>query len=185
MKEHLFPAIRLTLVCLLFFCGFYTLVIFCAAQLAPGRGEGEVVLYNGRKQYARVGQQFTADKYFWPRPSAVNYNAAGAGGSNKGPSNPQYLKTVQERTDTFLVKNPGVRRSAIPSDLVTASGSGLDPDISVQAAAVQVRRIARARGIAAANIQQLILSGIEHPWLGLFGPEKINVLKLNMALDNL
>lgn len=81
--------------------------------------------------------------------------------------------------------NPGIEKAAIPADLVTASGSGLDPDISVQAASVQVKRIARVRGIAEGNIQQLILSNTEKPLLGFIGTEKINVLKLNMALDNL
>lgn len=185
MKEHIFPAIRLTIVCLFFFSGIYTLIVLGAAQFADNKGKGEILVHNGKTYYANVGQKFTDDKYFYSRPSAVDYNAAGAAGSNKGPSNPDYLKTVQERIDTFLVHNPDVKKSDIPSDLVTASGAGLDPHISVQAANVQVKRIAKIRGIAEGNIQQLILSNTEKPLLGLLGTEKINVLKLNVALDNL
>lgn len=185
MKENIFPAIRLTVVCLFFFSGVYTLLVYGAAQFTGNKGKGEMLVHNGKTYYLNVGQKFTDDKYFSSRPSAVDYNAAGAGGSNKGVSNPGYLKTVQERIDTFLVHNPAVKKSEIPSDLVTASGSGLDPNISVQAANVQVKRIAGIRGIAEANIQQLILSNTEKPLLGLFGTEKINLLKLNTALDNL
>lgn len=185
MKEHIFPAIKLTLICLLFFSGLYTLIVLGFAQLAPNKGRGEIITSNGKTYYANIGQSFTNDNYFYSRPSAVGYNAAGAGGSNKGPSNPDYLKDVQARIDTFLVHNPGINKSDIPSDLVTASGGGLDPDISVQAANVQVKRIAKIRGIAEGNIEQLILSNTEKPLLGLMGTEKINVLKLNIALDNL
>ncbi|MEO9003744.1 MAG: potassium-transporting ATPase subunit C, partial [Ginsengibacter sp.] len=107
------------------------------------------------------------------------------GGTNKEASNPDYLKTVQDRVDSFLVHNPGISKSEIPTDLVTASASGLDPNISVQAATIQIKRIAKTRGIAEGNLQQLIVSNTEKPLAGMFGPEKINVLKLNIALDNL
>ncbi|MBX7109900.1 MAG: K(+)-transporting ATPase subunit C [Chitinophagales bacterium] len=185
MKSNMLPAIRLTLLCLVFFSGIYTLAVYGISLFAPNNGKGEVILYNGKTYYANIGQSFTDDKYFWSRPSAVNYNAAGSGGSNKGPSNPDYLAVVQSRIDTFLVHNPGIDKSDIPSDLVTASGSGLDPHISVQAANVQAARIAKIRGIAEANIQQLILSNTEKPLLGMFGTERINVLQLNIALDKL
>lgn len=185
MKENIFPAIRLTVVCLLFFSGIYTLIVLGVAQLAPNKGKGEIVTANGKTYYSNIGQKFTDDKYFYSRPSAVGYNAAGAGGSNKGPSNPDYLAEVKARIDTFLVHNPGVQKSEIPSDIVTASGGGLDPHISVQGATIQVKRIAKIRDIAEANLQQLIISNTEKPLLGLLGTERINVLKLNIALDNL
>lgn len=185
MKQHILPALKLTLVCLLFFSGFYTLIIFGIAQFSPNNGKGEIVTVGSKKYYTNVGQAFTKDQYFWSRPSAVDYNAAGAGGSNKGPSNPDYLKTVQERIDNFIKHNPEVSKADIPSDLVTASGSGLDPNISVQAADVQVKRIAKIRNLNEDKIQDLVASNTEKPFLGLFGTEKINVLKLNIALDGL
>jgi K+-transporting ATPase ATPase C chain len=186
MKENLSPAIRLTIVCILFFCGVYTLFIWGIAQAAPAKGEGESVTVNGKVVgYKLIGQKFTADKYFWDRPSAVDYNAAGSGGSNKGPTNPDYLKQVQDRIDTFLVHNPRIKKEEIPSDMVTASGSGLDPDISVQGAYVQVKRIAAVRNIPDTKIKELVKEHIEKPLLGLFGTEKVNVLQLNIDLDNL
>ena len=178
-------AIRLTLVCTVLFCGVYPLAIWGAAQLTSNQGKGDVVSQDGKTYYANVGQTFTADRYFYSRPSAVAYNAAGAGGSNKGPSNPAYLAEVQARIDTFLVHNPGVAKADIPADLVTASGSGLDPNISVQAAKVQVKRIAKIRNVSEDAVKQLVDNQTEKPLLGLFGTERINVLKLNLALDKL
>jgi K+-transporting ATPase ATPase C chain len=113
----------------------------------------------------------------------VGYNAASSGGSNKGPTNPEYLAVVQCRIDTFLKHNPTVKRSDIPSDLVTVSASGIDPHLSIKAANVQVMRIAHARSIPAVELKRLIAKNTEHPLLGIFGPEQINVLKLNLELD--
>lgn len=183
MKSNIIPAIRLTLVCLVFFIGIYTSVVLAFAQLAPNNGKGETISQNGKTYYINIGQSFTEDKYFYSRPSAVGYNAAGSGGSNKGPSNPDYLAEVQARIDTFLEHNPDVTKSKIPSELVTASGSGLDPNISVQSAQVQVKRIAKIRNINESKLEQLIAQHTEKPLFGLFGTEKINVLKLNLALD--
>ena len=185
MKSNIFPAIKLTIVCLVFFMGIYTIVVYGIAQFAPNHGKGEIVSEKDNTYYSNIGQSFTDDKYFYSRPSAVGYNAAGSGGSNKGPSNPDYLAEVQARIDTFLVHNPDIDKAEIPSDLVTASGSGLDPNISVQAANVQIKRIAKIRGISERNLHQLVLACTEKPLLGLFGTEKINVLKLNRALNNL
>lgn len=180
MKYNLIPAIRLTIVCLVFFCGIYTLTVYGISKLAP-----ESISFSKDKSgyYENVGQSFSSDKYFHSRPSAVGYNAAGSGGSNKGPSNPDYLAEVQARIDTFLVHNPDIKKDEIPSDLVTASGSGIDPNISVQAAKVQVKRIAKVRNLSATIISQIIEHQTEKPLLGLFGTEKINVLKLNQAID--
>jgi potassium-transporting ATPase KdpC subunit len=184
MKQHIIPALRLTLVCLLFFCGIYTLLIWGIAQASPGKGEGETVSVNGKVVgYKLEGQNFSNDQYFWSRPSAVGYNAAGSGGSNKGPTNPDYLKDVTSRIDSFLVHNKTVSRIDIPSELVTASGSGLDPDISRQAAYVQVARVAKARGISEEAVKSIVEKHIDRPLLGLMGTEKINVLSLNIDLD--
>ncbi len=184
-NNNLLSALRLTLVLLIFFCGFYTLAVCGVAQLAPNNGKGEIVTQNSKTYYANIGQSFTTDNYFNSRPSAVDYNAAGSGGSNKGPSNPEYLAQVQARIDTLLVHNPGVSKEEIPSDLITASGSGLDPNISTQAAMVQVKRIAKIRNIDKNKLTELIAQQTEKPMFGLFGTEKINVLKINLALDNL
>lgn len=185
MKKHIISGVKLTALCLVFFSGIYTLFILGIAQITPNKGKGEIVEVNGKKQYLNIGQSFTDAKYFNSRPSAVAYNAAGSGGSNKGPSNPDYLAEVKKRIDTLLIQNPEIKKSEIPADLVTASGSGLDPDISVQAAKIQVKRISKIRKIEEKRLEQLIAENTDNPFLGLFGPQKINVLKLNIALDKI
>lgn len=183
MKKEILPSILLTTLCILFFSGLYPLVMFGIAQAAPNKGEGFVTNVKDKTYYSNIAQKVADDKYFWPRPSAVDYNAAGSAGSNKGPTNPDYLAIVQQRIDTFLVHNPGIKRADIPSDMVTASGSGLDPHISVQGAIIQVPRIARIRGLSENAIKDLVTKQTEKPLLGMFGTERINVLKLNIALD--
>ena len=186
MKQHILPALRLTLVCLLVFVGLYTFLIWGIAQAAPNNGRGETISSNHKVVgYKLEGQSFTADKYFNSRPSAAGYNAAGSSGSNKGPTNPDYLKSVLNRIDTFLVHNPSVNKAAIPSELVTASGSGLDPDLSAEGAKVQVKRIAADRRLDENKIIALIEKHVQAPLLGMFGTGKVNVLDLNIALDEL
>ncbi|GAB3775960.1 K(+)-transporting ATPase subunit C [Spirosoma horti] len=186
MKNHIAPAIRLTLVLLVILSVVYPLVVAGVARFAPGEGKGETITANGKVVgYALVGQKFTEDRYFNGRPSAADYNASGSAGSNKGPSNPDYLKTVQARIDTFLVHNPGVRKEDIPAELVTASGSGLDPDLSPVAAKIQVARVAKIRGISTERLTQLVDEHTKGPLIGLFGPSTVNVLALNVALDQL
>lgn len=171
---------------LLLLCsGIFTLVIWAAAQLFPSAAEGFPILKNGKViGYENIGQKFTLDKYFQGRPSASDYNAAASSASNMGPTNPDYLKTVKARIDTFLVHNPGVKVSDIPVEMVTTSGSGLDPHISPQGALIQVKRISRVRGIPENKVKEIVEEYKEKPMLGLFGPERINVLKLNLALDS-
>lgn len=186
MKKYVWPSVKLTLVFIIICSVLYPLLIALVAKAAPGGGKGETVSVNGKVVgYANIGQKFTEDKYFWSRPSAVDYNAAGSAGSNKGPSNPDYLKLVQDRIDSFLVHNPGVKKEEIPAELVTASGSGLDPDLSPAGAKVQVKRIAATRKIDEAKIISLLDQQTEKPLIGLFGPAKVNVLKLNIELDKL
>ncbi len=183
MKKHIIPAIKLTGVLIVFLTVVYPFFIWGIAQLAPNSGKGEIVEYKGFVYYSNIGQVFTEDHYFWSRPSAVNYDAAGSGASNKGPYNQFYLEEVQTRINTFLRRNPEIDKSEIPIDLITASGSGLDPNISVQAAKIQVKRIAKSRDINEAKLYELIDAQREKPLFGLFGTEKINVLELNIALD--
>ena len=187
MKTYLLPSIKITIILLILVSGIYPLAIAGIGKLTPGGGDGETLQYKGRTVgFANVGQKFTKDQYFWSRPSAVDYNAAGSGGSNKGPTNPDYLnKDVKGRIDTFMKHNPGVTKEQIPTELVTASGSGLDPDLSPAGAKVQASRIAKVRGIAEQDVLALVDTHTEKPLLGLFGPSKVNVLKLNIALDEL
>ncbi len=166
--------------------GVYPLLIAAIGKLTPGGGDGETLAVNGKVVgFANVGQKFTKDQYFWSRPSAVDYHADGSGGSNKGPNNPDYLKDVESRIENFLKHNPGVTRAQIPADMVTASGSGLDPDISPAGAQVQVARIAKIRNLPADKVNALVNAHIEKPLWGIFGPSKVNVLQLNVALDQL
>jgi K+-transporting ATPase ATPase C chain len=186
MKQHILPAIRLTAICLIVFVGLYSLLILGIAQAAPNHGKGEIVTVNNKiVGYKIEGQSFTNDTYFNSRPSAVGYNAAASGASNKGPSNPDYLKDIQNRIDTFLVHNPTINKEDITADLITASGSGLDPDISVQAAFIQIPRIATKRKISVEALSALVQKNIQAPLLGMLGTERINVLQLNVELDNL
>jgi K+-transporting ATPase ATPase C chain len=184
MKKNIIQSIRLTLVLIVLLCIVYPMAIALASRLTKGKGDGETISVNGKVVgYALLGQSFTKPEYFWSRPSAVGYNAAGSAGSNKGPSNPDYLKEVQSRIDTVLKYNPGIRKADIPADMVTASGSGLDPNISVAGAQIQIKRIAAIRKLEEQKVADLVAKHTEQPLLGLFGPSKINVLKLNLALD--
>jgi len=186
MKKYILPSLKLSLVFIMICAVLYPLSIAAIGKLTPGGGNGEKVTVNGKVVgYANIGQKFTEDKYFWSRPSAVNYNAAGSAGSNKGPTNPDYLKEVQAKIDTFLAHNPGIKKADIPAELVTYSASGLDPDLSPNAALIQVPRIARARDLPEDRIRALVNANIQRPLLGLLGPARVNVLKLNIGLDNL
>ena len=183
MKSQLFSALRLTLVLMVLCCGLYPALVWAAAQLAPGKGEGEQITRNGRVVgFANVGQKFDKPEYFNSRPSAADYHADASSGSNKGPSNPEYLAVVKARLDTFLLQNPGVQAADVPAELITASGSGLDPHLSPAGALVQVARVARARKLDAARVQSLVQQQVE---TNPVGPDRVNVLKLNLALDAL
>lgn len=183
MKKNLLISLKLTLAMIVLCVVLYPLLIAAIGKAAPGEGDGKKVMVNGKVVgYDNVGQKFTDDKYFWGRPSAVDYNAAGSAGSNKGPSNPDYLQVVKDRIDTFLVHNPGIKKEEIPADLVAASGSGLDPHISPAAAYVQVKRIAAVRKLSEDKIRQLVDAHVENNPLS---PSVVNVLKLNVALDEL
>lgn len=181
MKNHILSALRLTLV-MLVIVGIYLGIVYAGSKVLPTQGNAEIINYKGQKFYANIGQEFKSPKYFHGRPSAVNYNAAGSAGSNKGPSNEEYLQTVQKRIDTLKMQNPEMHDVKVPVELVTASGSGLDPDISPEGAAYQAKRIAKERNIPLNKIESLITKQTEK---STFGPSKVNVLKLNIALDEL
>ena len=187
--KNLKVAFRLTIVmCVLLSFGYVAALWLFAKVAGPGKGNAETVELNGIVVgAANVGQQFTKDIYFWGRPSCAGdgYDAANSCGSNKGPTNPEYLAEVETRLDSFLVHHPYLKREDVPAEMVTASGSGLDPDITPQSARIQVKRVADARKINEHLVANLVEKSIERPLLGLFGPAKVNVLKLNVALDKL
>lgn len=186
--KNLMKSIRITLVFCVFFSVFYILILWIFAQFAaPGKGgNAETVTLNGKVVgAANVGQVFTKDVFFWGRPSCAGdgYDASSSAGSNKGPTNEEYLAEVEARIDTFLVHHPYLSREDVPAEMVTASASGLDPDITPECAYVQVKRVAEARGMSEAEVKAIVEKTIEKPFLGLFGPAKVNVLKLNVALE--
>ena len=178
--KNLWISIKITLaMCVVLFVGYVLVLRLVAWVASPNDGEAPVVTYNGKVVgAANVGQVFTDSVYFWGRPSNVDYNGGGSGGSNKGTNNPEYLAQVEERIDAFLAAHPYLSREE-----VTASGSGLDPVISIRGAEVQIRRVAGARGMSEAEVKKIVEENIHKPWLGLFGTYKVNVLKLNVALD--
>lgn len=163
--------------------GIYPLAITAFAQLCfPFQANGSMIdLPNNQgKSSELIGQEFTADKYFWSRLSATSpmpYNAGASGGSNLGPSNPQLMKNMQERTEKLH------GNSQPPADLVTSSGSGLDPHITPEAALYQVPRVATARNMPPDEVESIVRSNIEPRQFGLLGEPRVNVLKLNMLLD--
>jgi potassium-transporting ATPase KdpC subunit len=174
----------------------YPLAVFGIAQAAfRPQAEGSLIspdgMYtfdlNGTAGSRLIGQPFTNPGYFWSRPSATGpfpYNAAASSGSNLGPINPALANSLKERVEQ-LHSVPGAGTSSIPVDLVTASGSGLDPDISPAAALYQVPRVASARGFADKQVEDLVLGSIIGRTFGLLGEPRVNVLKLNLALDRM
>ncbi len=185
--KNFWISIKITLaMCLLLGVGYVLVLRGVSAVAGPNSGKAEVAMLNGKVVGAAiVGQQFTDTCYFWGRPSAVDYDGGSSGGSNKGTTNPEYLAEVEQRIDAFLAAHPYLSREDVPAEMVTASGSGLDPDISPRGAQVQVRRVAEARGLDVATVQHVVDSLTQKPWLGLFGTEKVNVLRLNIALEKM
>lgn len=187
--KNFIKAFRLTVVMCVFLGVSYVLVLWLFGKaVGAGHGNAAVVTTDGKVVgAANVGQQFADDKYFWGRPSCAGngYDATASCGSNKGPTNNEYLNEVKARIDAFLTHHPYLKRKDVPAEMVTASGSGLDPDITPRSARVQVRRVAAARHIDVQLVENLVEQSIEKPLMGAFGPAKVNVLKLNVALDKL
>ncbi|MBC9798644.1 potassium-transporting ATPase subunit KdpC [Sinomicrobium weinanense] len=178
----------LTLLTLLLFgIGYPLAMVGLGTVLAPDSAQGNPI-YKREKLvgFENIGQQFHSNRYFWSRPSAVDYDASSTGGSNYGPTNPEYLELVRTRIDTLLKYHPGLTKKDIPVDLVTASGSGLDPHISKEAALIQINRIAGIRKVPEDKLKELVEKHTEKPLSGIAGPGNyVNVLKINMALDEL
>ncbi len=182
------PALVLLLAFTLLLGGAYPAAVTLAARALFPREAAGSVLRDGRGEAlgsALVGQPFSDARFFWGRPSAtgpVPYDGRASGGSNQGPSSPALAEAVRARVARLRASDPG-NDAAIPVDLVTASGSGLDPHVSPAAALWQVPRVARARGLSEDRVRALVLSRVEPPFLGLFGAPRVNVLALNLALD--
>jgi len=159
-----------------------------ARWMFPQQAAGSLIERDGRVVgSALIGQAFTSPRYFWGRPSATGqapYNAAASGGSNLGPRNPALAEAVRIRVAALHAADPG-NRALIPVDLVSASGSGLDPHISPAAARYQVARVARLRGLPAGQVEQLVQAHTSRPLLGVLGEPVVNVLALNLALDGI
>jgi K+-transporting ATPase ATPase C chain len=183
------PALVLFLLLTVLTGFLYPLVVTGVAQLLfPAQASGGILTRDGHAVGSRlIGQSFSDPKYFWSRPSATTpqpYNGTASTGSNLGPLNPALRDAIKPRVAALRAADPG-NSAPVPIDLVTASGSGLDPEISLAAANYQAARIARARGLAPERVQALIAQHAEGTLLGVLGEPRVNVLELNLALDAL
>ena len=185
MFTELKKALFFTLSTIVVLGGGYNLLLICVGRVAfPAQAEGSLIrLADGTVVGSRlIAQKFAKPEYFHSRPSGVDYNAGATGGTNYSPANPDHLKAVRERLDAVIAED-GVNAGDVPSELVTASGGGLDPHIPPQAAELQVARIARVRQIDVARVRDLVAQHTEQPTFGFFGRARVNVLELNLALD--
>ena len=184
MKKQLIVAIAYTIVTTVIFGLGYPLLVTGLSQLLfPKQANGSLIVKNGQVVGSRLlGQSFSADKYFHPRPSNAGsgYDPLASGGSNLGPTNQALVTRVEQDVARWQKENPGV---PIPSDLVTSSGSGLDPDISPASAAFQVARVANARGVSQDQIRTIVAKHTQGRQWGIFGEARVNVLDLNLDLD--
>jgi potassium-transporting ATPase KdpC subunit len=187
MREHIRPALTM-LMCLTVLTGLiYPLTVTGLAQLLFNeQANGSLIMRDGHIMGSRlIGQYFDKPEYFWSRPSATSpfpYHAADSGGSNLGPSNPALVEAVQARVAALQAADPS-NDMPIPVDLITASGSGLDPHISFAAARYQVKRVARARDLDEGTVMELVAQYSEGRQLGILGEPRVNVLELNLSLD--
>jgi len=188
LRNQLRPAVLMTLVLCVVTGLLYPAAVTVLAQvLFPRQANGSLVTVNGRVVgSALIGQPFTRPEYFHPRPSAAGsgYDATASGGTNKGPTDAKLADTLVAARDDSAVAIDGATRGHVPSDMVTASGSGLDPHISPANARLQVARVARARGVGAAAVRRIVDARTERRQFGIFGEPRVNVLLLNIALDS-
>lgn len=199
LKNILKNAISLSLV-LIVICGIaYPMALTATGQvLFKDKAEGSFIEVDGEKVGSKnIGQQFTEPYFFKGRVSSINYNTytekdkedgtytgVGSGSFNYAPSNPELKKRVEASMDEFLKNNPDVNKEDIPADLMTASGSGLDPNISVKSAEIQVPAISKASGISEGQLNKMIKENTDSKFLGIFGEERVNVLELNIDVYN-
>lgn len=187
MKDHIRPALTMLLLLTILTGLVYPLAVTGLAHvLFPDQASGTLIVRDGKVIGSKlIGQHFNKPWYFWGRPSATlpfPYNAAASGGSNLGPANPALIDAINARMASLRAADPG-NDVLVPVDLVTASGSGLDPHISPAAALYQVKRVARVRGLDETIVQELVAQHTEERRFGLLGERRVNVLLLNLALD--
>lgn len=186
MKKQLIVAIIYTLITTVIFGIAYPLLVTGLSQwLFPRQANGSLIVKNGQViGSSLIGQAFTGDKYFHSRPSAAGsgYDPTASGGSNLGPTNQALVTRVEQDVATLEKQNPGV---PVPADLVTTSGSGLDPDISPASADFQVPRVAKARGLSEAELRRIVERHTQGRQFGIFGEARVNVLELNLDLDQI
>lgn len=180
-----------TFVFAIILCGFYPLVVWGIGQVAfKDQANGSLILDKDGKVIGShlLGQNFTGDSYFHPRPSSAGengYDAASSSGSNLGPTSEKLAELVKERVRTYRAENGLLEKDSVPVDAVTASGSGLDPHISPFNASLQIPRVARARGISEEKLRELMMRATDRSNFGILGDAGVNVLELNLALDRL
>lgn len=185
MVKELKQAILFTLVTMVLLGGGYHAALWAIGRVAfPAQAEGSLIRRpDGTIVGSRlIAQKFTRPEYFHPRPSGVDYNAASTGGTNDGPSNPDHLKAVRERLDA-VSSLESVTAERVPSEMITASGAGLDPHIPPGAAELQAPRVAAARRVPVEQVREIVRAHTEPPSLGVLGRARVNVLELNLALD--
>ena len=185
MFKELKRGILFTIVMMVLLGGGYHVVLWAIGRAVfPSQSEGSLIRRaDGTIVGSRlIAQKFTRPEYFQPRPSGVDFNAAATGGTNYGPSNADHLKAVQERLDA-VTKQEGVTAGQVPSEMVTASGGGMDPHVPPSAAELQATRVASTRGVPIERVRALIHAHTDPPALGFLGRARVNVLELNLALD--
>ena len=189
MKRMMLISLRMTVLSLLALGVVYPLAVTGIARLAfPQASAGSLITRDGALVGSTsIGQGFETDRYFHPRPSAAGsgYDAMASSASNLAPTSRQLVDDVGRRVDAIVSGEVGARRGDVPVDMVTSSGSGLDPDISPDSAMLQVQRVARARGLDANTVRELVRRHTSERQLGFLGERRVNVLELNLALDTL
>lgn len=190
IRNQIKSAIIMTIVLTVLTGFIYPVVVWGIAQIIfPSQANGSLVMRDGRPVGSRlIGQNFSQDKYFHPRPSAAGdkgYDASNSSGSNLGPTNKALIDAVRARVFAVSKEDAPISTAGVPADLVTASGSGLDPEISPAAAALQVARVARARGIGEDAVRAIVRQNTRKRWADVLGEPGVNVLELNLALDDL
>lgn len=188
--SELRSAVMATIVLAVVCCGLYPLVVYGIAQVAfPRKANGSLIIApDGTVRGSELlGQNFAEAKYFHPRPSAAGngYDAANSSGSNLGPTSQKLNDAIKERLAAYRAENGLKETDAIPADAVTASGSGLDPHISLRNVELQAPRVAKARGLTTGKVLELVRANTDSPNLGILGEPRVNVLKLNLTLDSL